>query len=82
MNARTVSLKDAKARLSELSERAAAGTDMVIVKHGQPVTRLTAAQRRRKPMDLAQLRTLTATMPRQPEGAGRALRRLRDRARC
>jgi prevent-host-death family protein len=77
----TVSLRDAKARLSELADRAAAGADSVISKHGRPVARLTAARRARKHVDLARLRALTAASPRQPEGAGRALRRLRDQAR-
>lgn len=76
-----ISLRDAKARLSELAERAAAGEELVIAKHGRPVARLTAARRTRKPVDLQQLRALTRAMPRQPEGAGRMLRRLRDQAR-
>lgn len=81
MNARTVSLKEAKARLSELAERAASGTDLVIAKHGHPVARLTAARRVRKRVDLKSLRALTNSLARQPESAGRALRRLRDQAR-
>lgn len=81
MGKQTVSLRDAKARLSELAERAAAGTDIVIAKHGRPAARLTAVRGARKPVDLAQLKALVRTMPRQPEGAGRLLRRLRDQAR-
>lgn len=81
MSTPLISLRDAKARLSELAERAAAGEDLVIAKHGHPVARLTAASRARKPIDLARLRALTDAMPRQREGAGRALRRLRDQAR-
>lgn len=81
MNARIISLRDAKAHLSELAERAADGVDMVITKHGTPTARLTAARRVRKPVDLDRLHSLTAAMPRQPEGAGRALRRLRDASR-
>lgn len=71
-------MRDAKARLSELAELAAVGTDVVIAKHGRPTARLTAAHTARKPVSLARLRALTGGMPRQKEGGGRALRRLRD----
>lgn len=81
MSEQTVSLRNAKARLSELAERAAAGNDIVIVKHGRPAARLTAAPRQRKPVDLDRLRALVRDTPRQPEGAARALRRLRGAAR-
>jgi prevent-host-death family protein len=81
MNARIVSLRDAKAHLSELAERAAAGADMVISKHGRPVARLTAARRVRRRVDLDRLHALTEAMPRQAEGAGRTMRRLRDASR-
>lgn len=77
----TVSLRDAKARLSQLTERAAAGAEIVIAKHGRATARLVAARRVRKPIDLGALRALVRAMPRQNEGAGRALRRLRDAAR-
>lgn len=76
-----VSLRDAKARLSELTERAAAGAEIVIAKHGRATARLVAAQRVRKPIDLAALQALVRAMPKQREGAGRALRRLRAAAR-
>lgn len=76
-----VTLRNAKARLSELTERAAAGETIVIAKHGKPVARLSAPVTERKPVNLAALRKLTQAMPRQPEGAGRFLRRLRDRSR-
>lgn len=81
MTDQTVSLRDAKARLSELAERAAEGMDSIIAKHGKPAARLTTAQRIRKPVDLAILQALVRGMPRQPEGAGRALRRLRNHSR-
>lgn len=77
-----VSMRDAKAQLSELAERAASGVDVVIAKHGRPTARLTAvASRDRKPVDLQALQALTEGVPRQRETAGRALRRLRDSAR-
>lgn len=81
MNEVTVSLRDAKAHLSELVERATGGEDITIAKHGKPTVRLTAARDARKPVDLARLRALVQGMAKQPEGAGRAMRRLRDDAR-
>lgn len=81
MTQQTVSIREAKARLSELAERAAEGADIVIAKHGHPEARLVAARRTPKPVDLEQLQALVRSMPRQPEGAGRALRRLRNQAR-
>ncbi len=81
VNVPAIPLRDAKAHLSELAERAASGAEMEITKHGRPVARLVAARRARKPVDLARLQALTDTMPFQREGAGRALRRLRGQAR-
>ncbi|HEX5353779.1 MAG TPA: type II toxin-antitoxin system prevent-host-death family antitoxin [Rhodanobacteraceae bacterium] len=81
MNVPAISLRDAKARLSELADRAASGAEMEITKHGRPIARLVAAHRTRKPVDLARLRALTDAMPFQREGAGRALRRLRGQTR-
>lgn len=81
MNDEIVSLREAKAQLSELAERASNGIDVVIAKHGRPAARLTAARAARKRVDLAALRELTDSQPRQSENAGRAMRRLRDAAR-
>jgi prevent-host-death family protein len=81
MSKQTVSMREAKTRLGELTARAAQGNDVVISKHGKPTARLTAVRKVAKPVDLARLQALTRNMPRQPEGAGRALRRLRDQAR-
>jgi antitoxin (DNA-binding transcriptional repressor) of toxin-antitoxin stability system len=74
----TVSLADAKARLSELVERAAAGETVIITKRGKPVLRLSRPENPRSPVDLEALRRLTASMPRQSESAGSFVRRLRD----
>lgn len=81
MSEEIISLRDAKAHLSELAERAASGVDVVISKHGRPAARLTAAHAKRKRVSLATLQELTTGTPLQSEGAGRALRRLRDSAR-
>jgi prevent-host-death family protein len=77
----TVNLADAKARLSELVERAAAGDTVCIVRRGKPVAQLTAIASSRKPIDLDALRALTKTMPRQDEPAGKFVRRMRDEER-
>jgi len=80
MDAPTVSLAEAKARLSELTERAAAGEEVIITKRGRPVGRLS----RPRPLlavDPAPLRRLTESMTRQREDSGRFLRRLREDSR-
>ncbi len=76
-----MTLRNAKARLSELTERAAAGDPVVIAKRGRPVARLSAVSTGRKPVDINRLRKLTQAMPRQTESAGRFLRGLRDQSR-
>ncbi|MGF7207929.1 prevent-host-death family protein [Skermanella aerolata] len=74
----TVNLADAKAHLSELVSRAASGEAVCITRRGKPVTKLTAVQAPRRPIDLAALRTLTYSMPIQTETAGEFIRRMRD----
>lgn len=73
-----INLADAKAHLSELVDRVAAGDEIDITRRGKPVARLTAVARPRKPVDAAMLRGLTATMPLQPEGAADLVRSMRD----
>ena len=74
----TVSLADAKAHLSELVERAAAGEAVCITRRGKPVAQITAADTPRKRIDVAVLRAITDTMPVQPETARDFIRRMRD----
>ena len=50
-----VSLADAKARLSELVERAAAGEVVCITRRGKPVAQITAVDSPRKRIDIAAL---------------------------
>ena len=73
-----VSLAEAKARLSELVERAASGDPVCIPRRGKPVAQLTAVARPRQHVDLAALRALTADMPVQQESASESVRRMRD----
>jgi prevent-host-death family protein len=75
---KTITLADAKAHLSELTELAAAGETVVITKRGKPVARLSQAERPRQPIDLDALRQLTASMPPQAEEAAEFMRRMRE----
>ncbi|BBF93987.1 type II toxin-antitoxin system Phd/YefM family antitoxin [Blastochloris tepida] len=73
-----ISLADAKAHLSELVDRVEAGESIDITRRGKPVARLTAAAKRRQPVDLAALQALTATMPPAAESAAELVRMMRD----
>lgn len=81
MDDTTVSLAEAKARLSELTELAAAGQEVVITKRGKPVVRLSRPEVARRPIDLEALRRLTEQMPEQAEESGDFMRRVREESR-
>jgi prevent-host-death family protein len=53
-------IADAKARLSELVERAVAGEDIQISKRGEAKVRLVPVEKPKKPIDFEELRRLTA----------------------
>jgi prevent-host-death family protein len=72
-----INLADAKAHLSELVDRVEAGASIDITRRGKPVARLTAVTRPRKPIDAAQLRSLTEALAPQPSSAD-LVRSLRD----
>lgn len=74
----TITLADAKAHLSALVTRAEAGESIAITRRGKPVAQLTPAASPRKPVDLAMLQAVTATMTRQPEAAADLVRSMRD----
>jgi prevent-host-death family protein len=74
----TVSLANAKARLSELVKRAAAGEAVCITRRGKPVAQITAIDSPRKSIDIAALQAMTDTMPVQTETARDFIRRMRD----
>jgi prevent-host-death family protein len=76
-----INLADAKARLSELVERAAAGEPICITRRGKPVAHLTAITPPRKKIDIKMLQAVTEGMPKQSESAGEFMRRIRDDAR-
>ena len=77
----TVSLADAKAHLSELVERAAAGEAVCITRRGKPVAQITAVRAQRKRVDPTALKAITDAMPPQPEAARDFVRRMRDETR-
>ncbi len=74
----SVNLADAKAHLSELVDRAAAGDSVRIVRRGKPVAQIGPIERQCRPIDRAALRALTDAMPRQSKSARSAIRRMRD----
>ena len=75
---KSVNLADAKAHLSELVERAAAGEAVCITRRGKAVAQITAIDSPRKRIDPAALRAITDAMPIQPESARDFIRRMRD----
>jgi prevent-host-death family protein len=77
----TVSLAEAKTRLSELVARVIAGDEICITRCGKPVAKLSAVSAPRKRIDIAALRAVTDGMPMQPESAGEFMRRMRDEER-
>jgi prevent-host-death family protein len=77
----TVSLADAKAHLSSLIARAAAGEPVCITRRGKPIAQITGINSPRKRINIAELRRMTGAMPAQPETAGEFIRRMRDESR-
>ncbi len=75
MSERTVSIAEAKARLSELI---ASGEEIVVTKRGVPVATLSPLPTRKTKLDLGWLREMTKDMPYQEEDSGTFMRRVRD----
>ncbi len=73
-----ISLAEAKAKLSELVTRAAAGEPIRITRRGMPIVQITAVTRPRQPIDVDALDAMTADWPMQTESAGDFVRRMRD----
>jgi prevent-host-death family protein len=78
----SVSVADAKARLSEILDRVEAGEEVVITRRGKAVARLRPEQ---KPagsrIDLDKLRELRESMPMAKTPAGEFIRKMRDEER-
>jgi prevent-host-death family protein len=73
-----VNLAEAKAHPSELVAAAAAGEPVCIMRRGEAVAQLTAAERERRHIDAAVLRAITDAVPPQREAARDFVRRMRD----
>jgi prevent-host-death family protein len=78
---RTISVAEARARLSELLDAAEAGETVVITRRGEPVAELRPHARPRGPVDWTWLRGATATIPPSPVDSGDLVRAMRDDAR-
>jgi prevent-host-death family protein len=74
----TFSVAEAKARLSELLERAQRGEEVVITRRGEPVVRLSPLRTVKPGIDFARLRALRAAMPMAKTPADKLVRKLRD----
>ena len=74
----TVSLAQAKARLSELVDKVEAGQEVVITRRGKAVAHLSAVAGPRKPLPLRELAGFRATMPRLRRPTAELLREVRD----
>ena len=77
----TVSIADAKARLSELVERAAGGETVQITRRGKPIAQIVAAKAPRKRIDIEALRAMVEKTPMPAQRAGELIRRMRDEGR-
>lgn len=75
-----VNLADAKAHLSELVDRVAAGETVEIVRRGKPAARLLPPEPVKTKVDVAGLRERASRIPRQ-RSAARAVRQMRESAR-
>ena len=73
-----IPLAEAKARLSELVVRAAAGEPIRITRRGKPVAEITGVTSPRQPVDVAALEALTSGMRMHPGGDDAFIRSLRD----
>lgn len=75
----TVSLAQAKARLSELLDRVESGEEVIITRHGRPVASLAGAVQAKVP--LRSLKKFRATMPKLRRPSHVLLREARNEGR-
>jgi prevent-host-death family protein len=74
----TVSVAEAKARLSGILTEVEEGRDIIITRRGQAVARLSAVKEHKKPIDFAALDALRAKQPLSRVSSAKLIRRLRD----
>jgi len=77
----TTNLKEAKARLSELVDRAQAGETITISRRGRVVAQIMASPATRKAVNVQALRSVTQRLPRSEKDTDDTIRELRDRER-
>jgi prevent-host-death family protein len=74
----TVSLAQAKARLSELLDKVEAGEEILVTRHRRAVARIIAAERPKTPIDFERLAEFRATIPSLGQPSVELLRAIRD----
>ncbi len=72
------SIADAKARFSEVVERAEAGETVDITKRGKLVAKVVPVEQPRKPIDVDALERLAARLPVQKQSAVELIREMRE----
>lgn len=73
-----INLSDAKARFSDLVDRAAAGEEVTILRRGKAVARIVGVEKPRKPLNVGALRTHTSRMRPSKVTGVEILREMRD----
>ena len=74
----TVSLAEAKARLSELLSSVEAGEEIIITRHGRAVARVSAPEKPKQPLPLKRLAALRSNVPAWNQPSAQLLRELRE----
>jgi prevent-host-death family protein len=74
----TVSLVDAKARLSELLDKVESGEEIVITRYGKPVAHIRQVVSSKKPLPVEKLAAFRARMPHWHKASATLLREMRD----
>jgi len=72
----TVSLAEAKAKLSKLLDKVESGEEVIITRHGRAVARVSALSAPKKPV--ASLAEFRARMPRWRRPSAALIRKMRD----
>ncbi len=81
MELKTTNLRDAKARLSELVDRAQAGETVMIARRGRVVAQLSGTAAPKQRIELQALEDLSTRLPRDRTNASDLMREVRDKAR-
>jgi prevent-host-death family protein len=74
----SVSVADAKARLSEILAQIEGGAEIVITRRGRPVAKLSSIKRPRKPIDFKALDLLLSRQRVSRVPSARLIRKMRD----